>query len=381
MAEDDSRKDPVPPQVGDGRNRYEIIRTAHLGSGHFGDVYMGQHYTSREKVAVKLEHRSGSIARREWEVMSAMDGNGAPRVHYTGMHGRYYVMVMDLLGPTLQRLLESKPNRHLSFDQVMIIGTKCVELLRKLHAKGYVHGDVKPENFLCSPSEGSTISDPSKGLYMIDLGLASKWRDSSRANGHISYGQRVDHFSGTVRYASVNAHLGRWLSRRDDLESLGYMLLYLFNGSLPWQGYCGDDKNMQVCETKGRLTIESMCRGAPEIMQYYIAYVKNLKFEDRPQYDYLLMLFDSVNGGMRKVRTLIEQRSTEATDKDSWEDDSRDKETTATAGQKRKRSNNEESAETEAEPIAKKYKLVVPKRIKTHQWVIISTSARTGNVC
>mmetsp|Transcript_13282 Transcript_13282/g.53001 ORF Transcript_13282/g.53001 Transcript_13282/m.53001 type:complete len:265 (+) Transcript_13282:133-927(+) len=263
MAEDDSRKDPVPTQVGDGRNRYEIIRTAHLGSGHFGDVYMGQHYTSRKKVAVKLEHRSGSIARREWEVMRAMDGNGAPRVYYTGMHGRYYVMVMDLLGPTLQRLLES--SRQLRFHQVMVIGTKCVELLRKLHAKGYVHGDVKPENFLCSPSEGSTISHPSKGLYMIDLGLASKWRDSSRPNGHINYGQRVDHFSGTVRYASVNAHLGRWLSRRDDLESLGYMLLYLFKGSLPWQGYCGDDKNMQVCETKGRLTIESMCRGAPEV--------------------------------------------------------------------------------------------------------------------
>mmetsp|Transcript_13277 Transcript_13277/g.52991 ORF Transcript_13277/g.52991 Transcript_13277/m.52991 type:complete len:194 (+) Transcript_13277:133-714(+) len=129
MAEDDSRKDPVPTQVGDGRNRYEIIRTAHLGSGHFGDVYMGQHYTSRKKVAVKLEHRSGSIARREWEVMRAMDGNGAPRVYYTGMHGRYYVMVMDLLGPTLQRLLES--SRQLRFHQVMVIGVGFLTVVKK----------------------------------------------------------------------------------------------------------------------------------------------------------------------------------------------------------------------------------------------------------
>ena len=122
MTEDDSRKDPVPAQVGDNRKRYNIIKTAHLGSGHFGDVFMGQHYATNKEVAVKLEHRSGSIARREWDVMRAMDGDGSPKVHYTGTQGRYYVMVMDLLGPTLQRLLESRPSKHLSFDTVMTIG-------------------------------------------------------------------------------------------------------------------------------------------------------------------------------------------------------------------------------------------------------------------
>lgn len=122
MAEDDSRKDPVPSQVGENRKKYNIQKNAHLGSGHFGDVYMGQHVTTGKKVAVKLEHRSGSIARREWEVMKAMDGDGAPKVYYTGMQGRYYVMVMDLLGPTLQRILESKPSRHLGFETVMTVG-------------------------------------------------------------------------------------------------------------------------------------------------------------------------------------------------------------------------------------------------------------------
>mmetsp|Transcript_13783 Transcript_13783/g.23502 ORF Transcript_13783/g.23502 Transcript_13783/m.23502 type:complete len:499 (+) Transcript_13783:141-1637(+) len=375
MAEDEPhRKDPVPNQVGDGRKKYTIIRTGHLGSGHFGDVYQGQHVTTGKKVAVKLEHRSGSIARREWEVMRAMDGDGVPAVYYTGMHGRYYVMVMDLLGPTLQRILEQKSNRHLPWDMVSIIGMKCVELLRKLHKRGYVHGDVKPENFLCAHREEGQAS-PKDGLYMVDLGLASKWKDPSTPNGHIMYGQRIDHFSGTVRYASVNAHLGRWLSRRDDLESLGYMLLYLFNGSLPWQGYCGDDKNMQVCETKGRLTVDIMCRGAPECLQYYIAYIRQLKFEETPDYEYLLLILDQ-SRGMKEIKKLLSTNEKSKGGSASAPNESPSAGgAAASAGSKRKRSDESDSAL----PVAKKHKVVIPKRIKTHQWIIVSTSSRTGN--
>lgn len=366
MTDDERTKDPVPAQVGDGSRRYILLKGEHLGSGHFGDVYAAVHYKTNQRVAVKLEHRSGSIARREWEVLRALEGDGAPNVYYTGTHGRYYVLVMDLLGPTLQRLLESRHNRRLSWDTVSAVGTKCVELLRKLHRKGYVHGDVKPENFLCAHTELGTM-DPEDGLYVVDLGLASRWKDVTRPNGHIAYGQRVDHFSGTVRYASVNAHLGRWLSRRDDLESLGYMLLYLYNGSLPWQGYCGDDKNMQVCETKGRLTVDAMCRGAPEILQYFLAYVRNMRFEEEPDYAYLLLLCSSGNKGIREVRKLLalqEKEEAEAATGGS----------PAVVGQKRK----QRDGDGEAEPSGKRFKVVVPKRIKTHQWIIVSTSSRTG---
>lgn len=360
MTDDESRKDPVPAQVGEGKTRYNVIKSAHLGSGHFGDVYMGEHVTTRHKVAIKLEHRSGSIARREWDVMRCMCGDGAPKVHYTGHLGRYYVMVMDLLGPTLQRVLESRSTRGLFWDTVAVIGNKCVRLLRKLHEKGYVHGDVKPENFLCAYSESNSM-DPAKGLYMVDLGLASRWRDHSKPGGHIAYGQRVDHFSGTVRYASVNAHLGRWLSRRDDLESLGYMLLYLFHGSLPWQGYSGEDKNMQVCETKGRLTVEGMCRGAPELLQYFLAYVRQMKFEETPDYDYLLLLCSEGTKGLREVKRLIEAQEADGT-------------ASPAVGSKRKWRDGDPSDE----PLVKRHKVVLPKRVKTHQWIIVSTSARNG---
>ena len=365
MTDDEPRKDPVPSLVGDGSRIFNVYKSRHLGSGHFGDVYMGEHALTGRRVAIKLEHRSGSIARREWEVMRCMNGDGAPKVHYTGHHGRYYVMVMDLLGPTLQRLLESRPPRGLSWNTVAVIGHKCVQLLRKLHSKGYVHGDVKPENFLCAYSDDNII-DPGRGLFMIDLGLASRWKDPSKPTGHIAYGQRVDHFSGTVRYASVNAHLGRWLSRRDDLESLGYMLLYLYNGSLQWQGYSGDDKNMQVCETKGRLTVDAMCRGAPEVLQYFLAYVRQMKFEEEPDYEYLLLLCSEGNKGMREVNRLLAAQQKErhlGTTRPS-----------PAVGSKRK----QRDGDDDDAPLVKKHKVILPKCIKTHQWIIVSTSARTG---
>ena len=140
MSDDDSfHKDPVPSYVGDGTRMYFIDKTK-IGSGHFGDVYRGTHRDSGRKVAVKLEHRSSSIAYREWEVYRCLDGEGSPNVYYTGRHGSYYVIVMDLLGCTLQRLLESSQNRRLTWDVVSAIGYKSVKLLEKLHSKGYVHG-------------------------------------------------------------------------------------------------------------------------------------------------------------------------------------------------------------------------------------------------
>lgn len=353
MTDEEDHKDPVPTQVGEGKNLFTIVKTKHLGSGHFGDVYMAKHYKTGVKVAVKLEHRSASIARREWDVMNLMDGDGAPKVLFTGRHGRYYVMVMDLLGATLQRVLEdSRPSNRLPWETVAIIGYSCVQLLRKLHAKGYVHGDVKPENFLCKHSEDGGPSDPREGLYMVDLGLASRWRDLTRSSGHIVYRQRVDHFSGTVRYASVNAHLGRWLSRRDDLESLAYMMLYLFNGSLPWQGFVGDNKNMKVCETKGRFNVDVLCQGAPDAMQYFLAYVRAMKFEEAPDYDYLLLLCETGKRGSRAFQKLLSTSRMVA------------------VGSKRARS------EITAEGSGKRHKLVLPKTIKTSQWIIVSTSYR-----
>jgi serine/threonine protein kinase len=137
---------------------------------------------------------------------------------------------MDMLGPSLWDVWNSM-GQAMSANMAACIAVESISILEKLHSKGFVHGDVKPENFLL----GQAGSPDDKKLYLIDLGLASKWRE---ANGnHVDYDQRPDIFRGTVRYASVHAHLGRTGSRRDDLESLAYTLIFLIRGRLPWQGY------------------------------------------------------------------------------------------------------------------------------------------------
>ncbi|XP_027349011.1 casein kinase 1-like protein HD16 [Abrus precatorius] len=152
-------------------------------------------------------------------------------------------MVMDMLGPSLWDVWNSS-SQAMSAEMVACIAVESLSILEKMHSRGYVHGDVKPENFLCQPA-----TPQEKKLFHVDLGLATKWRDSSSGQ-HVDYDQRPDMFRGTVRYASVHAHLGRTASRRDDLESLAYTLIFLHKGRLPWQGYQGDNKSFLGCKKK-----------------------------------------------------------------------------------------------------------------------------------
>ena len=253
--------------------------------------------------------------------MRILNGVSVPRIYWTGLIGDFHVMVMDRLGKSLQQVCDARPVRVLSVSETRALGMKCLDLLRGIHAAGIVHGDVKPENFLLghkpaggrrpsprgppTPSpraahskrrrtrdDGPEDADPlpdaaaaeeeednlavmdlehalaKYGLYVVDLGLGLHWakRDAyDGIAGHVPYKQRVDHFSGTVRYSSVNVHVGRYATRRDDLESLLYMLIFLHKGSLPWQGFTGTGKEMLVCRKKGSMAVPDICRGCPEV--------------------------------------------------------------------------------------------------------------------
>ena len=143
-----------------------------------------------------------------------------PKVHFKGRQGEYYVMVMDLLGPSLWDTWNTN-GQIMTQEMVACIAVEALAILENFHSKGFVHGDIKPENFLLGPPGTPT----EKKLYLVDLGLATRWRDAI-CSTHVDYDQRPDIFRGTVRYASVHAHLGRTGSRRDDLESLAYTLLF-----------------------------------------------------------------------------------------------------------------------------------------------------------
>ncbi|KAG2640207.1 hypothetical protein PVAP13_2KG058200 [Panicum virgatum] len=284
-------------QVG---NSPEYVTERKLGKGGFGQVYVGRRVsggTARTgpeayEVALKFEHRNSKGCSYgppyEWQVYSALNGcYGIPSVHYKGRQGDYYILVMDMLGPSLWDVWNSM-GQAMSANMAACIAVESISILEKLHSKGFVHGDVKPENFLL----GQAGSPDDKKLYLIDLGLASKWRE---ANGnHVEYDQRPDVFRGTVRYASVHAHLGRTGSRRDDLESLAYTLIFLIRGRLPWQGYQGDTKSFLVCKKKMATSPEMLCCFCPAPFKQFLEIVTNMKFDEEPNYAKLISLFDGL---------------------------------------------------------------------------------------
>ncbi|KAL4442959.1 hypothetical protein ABPG77_008450 [Micractinium sp. CCAP 211/92] len=274
-----------------------------LGKGGFGQVFLGtRSQKSRSakdnkpvEVALKFEHNTSKGCTPngppyEWTVYNAIgEVYGVPKVHYKGQQGEFYVMIMDLLGSSLWDIWNQE-GQQLTAQYVACVAVEALHILEALHAKGYVHGDVKPENFLL----GQPGTPRANKLYLVDFGLAQKWRDSR--NSHVKYDQRPDDFRGTIRYASVHAHLGRTPSRRDDLESLAYTLLFLLNGRLPWQGFQGDNKGYLVAKKKMATSAETLCRYKADAFKTFTEAVMNLKFEEEPMYAAYIALFEPLLG-------------------------------------------------------------------------------------
>ncbi|XP_010249521.1 PREDICTED: casein kinase 1-like protein HD16 isoform X1 [Nelumbo nucifera] len=311
-AEDEGSTAPLPEKVQVGGSPvYRIERK--LGKGGFGQVYVGRRISGAStndrtgqgavEVALKFEHRSSKGCNYgppyEWQVYNTLGGShGVPRVHYKGRQGDYYVMVMDMLGPSLWDVWNN--NSHtMSIEMVACIAIEAISILEKMHSRGYVHGDVKPENFLLGPPG----TPEEKKLFLVDLGLATRWRDNSTGQ-HVEYDQRPDVFRGTVRYASVHAHLGRTGSRRDDLESLAYTLIFLLRGRLPWQGYQGENKGFLVCKKKMATSPETLCCFCPAPFRQFVEYVVNLKFDEEPNYAKYISLFDGIVGPNPDIRPI-----------------------------------------------------------------------------
>jgi len=144
-----------------------------------------------------------------------------------------------------------------------------------MHKKYFIHRDVKPDNFLMGLHEKSRI------VHVIDMGLAKKYYDESTKK-HLAY-RNDKSLTGTARYASIHAHLGEELSRRDDFEAIGYVLIYFFSGQLPWQNIGPCDKNetyRKIKEKKIGTSVEELCFGCPRQFHQYMNYCKNLQFEE-----------------------------------------------------------------------------------------------------
>ncbi|KAI3694792.1 hypothetical protein L1987_77773 [Smallanthus sonchifolius] len=259
-------------------------------------------------LALKLEHRNGKGCSYgppyEWQIYSTLNGcYGVPMVHHKGRQGDYYILIMDKLGPSLWDVWNSS-NQVLSEEMVACIAVESISILEQLHLRGFVHGDVKPENFLL----GQPGTPNEKKLYLVDLGLGT--------HRLVIMSSMTKSLMGTVRYASVHAHLRRTGSKRDDLESLAYTLIFLLRGKLPWQGFIGENKGFLVCRKKMATSPKLLCYLCPSPFKQFLDMVTNMKFDEEPNYLKLIGLFENclvssaslrpikIDGGTKEGKTI-----------------------------------------------------------------------------
>lgn len=212
---------------------------------------------------------------------------GIPNVHYFGQEGLHNILVIDLLGPSLEDLLD-RCDRRFSIKTVVMVAKQMLSRVQTVHEKNMIVCDIKPDNFLI----GRPNTKAQNVIHLVDFGMAKQYRDP-KTQQHIPYRERKS-LSGTARYMSINTHLGREQSRRDDLEALGYVFMYFLRGDLPWQGLkaaTNKQKYEKIGELKQTTAIRDLCSAYPEEFNKYLSYVRDLGFEDKPDYDYLHDLF------------------------------------------------------------------------------------------
>lgn len=216
-----------------------------------------------------------------------MTSAGIPNVYYFGQEGLHNILVIDLLGPSLEDLFDHC-GRRFTIKTVVMVAKQMLSRVQTIHEKNLIYRDIKPDNFLI----GRPGTKASNVIHVVDFGMAKQFRDP-KTRVHIAYRERKS-LSGTARYMSINTHLGREQSRRDDLEALGHVFMYFLRGGLPWQGLkaaTNKQKYEKIGEKKQTTAIKDLCEGFPEEFSKYLTYVRNLGFEDTPDYDYLRDLF------------------------------------------------------------------------------------------
>jgi serine/threonine protein kinase len=252
-----------------------------IGGGSFGEIYIAVHSATGEEVAVKVESVKVRVPQlaNESRVYRALSGAvGIPTIKWHGRESDYSLMAIDLLGSSLEALFVEHEHRF-SLKTVLMIADQLISRIEYLHRRGIIHRDIKPDNFVIGRQNKSGV------IYVIDFGLAKKYRDPKTLQ-HIPYASGKT-LVGTARYTSVNTHLGFEQSRRDDLESIAYLLIYFLKGSLPWMGVKGENreaKHAAICEMKVAISIESLCSGLPEEFSRFLGCVRRLEFAEEPKY-------------------------------------------------------------------------------------------------
>lgn len=260
--------------------KYKIVEQ--IGEGNFGIVFKGINIKNNDLVAIKVENnaRKSKVLNNEAKVLKHLSGlDCVPKFNWFGAFENHRFIVMQLLGKSLLDYKDIK--NTLSLNICLQVFEKIVTIFNSIHDKGIIYRDIKPENFLFDLNNLNKI-------YIIDFGLATSYVDGN--NKHIEEDKK-GHYTGTIRYSSINIHEGYNHSRRDDLISVGYMVLYLLIGKLPWMGI-DDDNIKSKFNTIMKIKKENLNNN---IFTEYFKECYDLQFKDKPDYNKLIKIIKKIN--------------------------------------------------------------------------------------
>ena len=259
-----------------------------IDEGSFGSIYLSKNIITNEKVAIKIESRkiTNPLLEREAYILFYLRGPGLPEIKTFGRTKDFFILIQSLLGPSLSNLLD-KYLINFTIKDICLLSIQMIERLEYIHSKSYIHRDIKPQNFLMGIKDIDTV-------YLIDFGLAKKFR--SKKGKHIKFNIN-NNITGTPRYCSINALRGAEQSRRDDLESCFYVIIYFFRGNLPWQNLkikSRQERFNKIKEIKKNVNYKILCKNLPEELYNFGMYIKHLKFEEDPDYNFMRKCFYSI---------------------------------------------------------------------------------------
>ena len=266
-------------------SKYKAIKK--LGEGSFGKVYKAEYNGEYYALKFESQNEGQNLLESEATIMSYLKGPNIPLIKSFGYSGEYNVLVMQLLGLSLEDIFNKR--EKFSIKTTAMLGYQMINVLQFIHDKHIIHRDIKPDNYVMG------LNDMNAVLYLLDFGLAKKYR-SSKTLVQYPYVKKKK-LTGTARYASIHALEEMEQSRRDDLESTGYVLMYFLRGNLPWQGLkikTKDNRYQKILDKKKATTSEELCKNFPIEFKEYIDYTRNLGYTESPNYDKLRKNFINV---------------------------------------------------------------------------------------